>query len=371
MNFKRLGLASLALATLVACGGGGGDAGTKPFGSGAGTTGGAGEGAGAPTGGADTPPVATVPTTTGGGISTVANGVPNQRFMSMSVEVFNLNWAIDGATTKVSIQVADTAGNPVPEGSVIQFSTEGGQIQTSCTTTGVKAGTSTISACSVTFSTQDYRPTDGFVRLIAWMEGEEAYKDLNANGKYDPGEPFIDTGRIYRDDDNSNSYNATFDELSIGATLASTPGIGTQACAPAPSSININDVPLSMENTCDGVWGKTLIRNLFTIPVSDPRDVRLDVVPRGVVAYTATGRTAGRTSPASPYRPATPAGVKLKANGTIENCTVSIVPDTVTNAITETYHEVRGEGTGCSGKSITIEAGLPGYTQVAVSYTFP
>jgi hypothetical protein len=377
MNIKRWSFVTLAVATLVACGGGGSDAGSTTFGSGAGSAGGPGSEVPTTTGGgtSGTPPVATVPTTSSGGISTVANGVPNQRFMSMSVGTYNLNWQKDGDETNVRIQVADTAGNPVPEGSVIQFSTEGGQIQTSCTTTGVKSGASNISACSVTFSTQDFRPLDGFVNIIAWMEGEEAYKDLNANGRYDQGEPFIDTGRIYRDDDDSESYNASFDELSIGATLGSTPGIGTQPCALAPSSININGRPLSIDNTCDGVWGKTLIRTSVRLPVSRPDRIAIDVVQgvydgvalRGVVAYTRADR--GPTDVLE--RPAAPNGVKLKVNGTLTDCTVSIVPDTVVSTVRETYHEVRGEGEGCSGKSVVIEAGLPDYGTARATYTLP
>ena len=242
----------------------------------------------------------------------------------------------------MNIQIADTAGNPVPAGSVIQFSTEGGQIQSSCVTTGVTSGTSTISGCGVTFSTQDFRPTDGFVRIIAWMEGEEAYKDLNANGKYDAGEPFIDSGRIFRDDDDSGTYNASVDELSIGATIAGTPGIGTTACAAAPADININEVPRSVADTCDGLWGRTLIRRSVVFPVSDPRFVALDVVQGGVLAYTAG------TPAQFPNRPATTIGVKLKSTGTIPNCTVTIVSDTVNSAVTETYHAVRGTGTGCA-----------------------
>ncbi len=368
MKIKRWYLPALAVAALAACGGGGSDSGTTPFGTGAGTTGTSGGTTGSGTSGTTgggTTATPTSPTTNSGGISTVANGAPSQRFMSISAEKYNLNWALDGETVSVNIQIADTAGNPVAAGSVIQFSTEGGQIQSSCVTTGVTSGTSTISGCSVTFSTQDFRPTDGFVRIIAWMEGEEAYKDLNANGKYDAGEPFIDSGRIFRDDDNSGSYDPTFDELSIGATITGTPGIGTMACAAAPTDININEVPRSVANTCDGVWGRTLIRRSIVFPVSDPRAVALDIVQGGVVAYTAG------TPAASPFRPATANGVKLKATGTIANCTVAIVSDTVSSAVTETYHAVRGTGTGCAGNSVLIEAGLPGYPAAAVTYSFP
>jgi hypothetical protein len=47
------------------------------------------------------------------------------------------------------------------------------------------------------------------------MQGEEAYKDLNGNGKYDLGEPFIDSGRIFRDDDDDSAPSASMNWLSI------------------------------------------------------------------------------------------------------------------------------------------------------------
>ena len=288
----RKGLAALlSVMVLAACGGGGGDAGTNSFGAGSGTSGGGTGTGGTGTGGLAPAPGelgleelglggtgtgtggSTTPTTPGGGISTVANGIPSQRFMSISASVYNLDWSFDGKTADIQIFAADTAGNPVPNGTVVQFSTEGGQIVTSCQTTGIQSGASVISGCKVTFNTQDFRPLDGLVRIIAWMEGEEAYKDLNANGKYDAGEPFVDSGQIFRDDDDSQAYNADKDELSIGATLTGAPGIGTAVCAPPSQPVNINETPLSVDNTCDGVWGKTLIRRTIRLPVSDPREL--------------------------------------------------------------------------------------------------
>ena len=42
-------------------------------------------------------------------------------------------------------------------------------------------------------------PRDGLVTVIAWVRGEEGYVDLNGNGMYDEGEPFIDLGEPYVD----------------------------------------------------------------------------------------------------------------------------------------------------------------------------
>lgn len=364
----RVNKALMALAVagaLNACGGGGPDAGVAPFAGGASSPTGGGGGGGGST-----------PTGPGGGISNVANGVPSQRFMSISVKQYNLDWSFDGKTTEVQIYVADTAGNPVPDGSVIQFSTEGGQVITSCKTSGIKSGTTVISGCAVTFNTQDFRPKDGFARVIAWMVGQEAYKDLNANGQYDQGEPFIDSGRIFRDDDASGDYNAAFDELVIGSTLTAQPGIGTQACLPLPTDLpNINEVPLSVQETCDGVWGSTLIRRTVELPISDPRVLRIEPIDGGVVVYSDTALTSNPadppdTRPALEKRPAAPLGTKIEVANAPKDCTITVTPDAVPNAVFTTGHQIRGVGVGCSGKTVLVSATFEGLV-APTDYTLP
>ena len=362
------GLTAIAAAVVLAsCGGGGSDAGEAPFGTGSGTSGG-GTGGGTGGGGTSTP---TTPTTPGGGISNVATGVASQRFMSISSPKYNLNWALDGDTTTIQIYAADTAGNPVPNGTVIQFSTEGGQIQTSCLTTGVQSGTSVISGCSVTFNTQDFRPVDGYVTIIAWMEGEEAYKDSNGNGRYDAGEPFIDSGQIFRDDDENDAFDPNLDELVVNSTLTGTPGVGTSSCAAAPAEVNINEIPRSIDGTCDGVWGRTLIRRTINLPVSDPRLLSVtevnDVRGHGVEVATNFG-----TRPA-----AAPAGTALTVLNAPAGCAVTISPPSVGNAeVAPTFHAILGTGSAtnpgaCSGAEVTVEAKFQEYSPARTTFTFP
>ena len=357
---KRLTGALALAAALVGCGGGGKDAGDPPF---------ADPAASSPTGGVGGSP--TIPTGPAGGVSNVSNSVASQRFMSISVENPNLDWSFDGKTTKVQVFAADTAGNPIADGTVIQFSTEGGQIVTSCRTTGIASGTSVISGCSVDFNTQDFRPNDGFARIIAWMIGEEAYKDLNANGKYDQGEPFLDSGRIFRDDDDSGNYSSNFDELVVGATLVNEPGIGTAGCASLtnlPTNVpNVNEIPLSVDNTCDGVWGPTLIRRTVVLPVSDPRLMGVEATDGGVYVFSDTSFTVDRSTV---EKPAAPSGTTIAVANAPLGCTVSVTPTTVANAITATRHFISGVGT-CSGQSVLVSATFTGRPPATTTYTFP
>jgi hypothetical protein len=375
MKMMKRVIAAASLIALAACGGGGGDAGTSSFSGGSGATSGSTGGtSGGTTGGTSggTSGGTTGGSTPGGGISTVSTGIPSQRFMSISAEKYNLNWGLDGDTTKIQVFAADTAGNPIADGTTIQFSTEGGQIETSCKTTGFKSGASIISGCSVTFNTQDFRPHDGTVTVIAWLEGEEAYKDLNADGKYTAGEPFLDSGQIFRDDDRSGDYDSTKDELSIGATLAGAPGIGTQACVGDEALVNINEAPKSVNNTCDGVWGRTLIRRTITLPVSDPRAL-------SIAAVGSTGVLVGTklTSTATVPSIAAPAGTTVTVLNPPADCTVTVSPATVGIAeVDPTLHKIVTStslqfGDPCVGKQVSVEAKFGNYSPVSTSFTLP
>jgi hypothetical protein len=342
MKIRQLAALILCGAGLLACGGG-----SDGYGSGAG-------GPNDPTAPAPGAPPATTP---GGGISTVSTGVPNQRFMSISVEKYALNWSVDGDSTQVTIRVADSAGNPVPAGTRVQFSTSGGQIQTSCSLSGVASGSAAISSCSVTFATQDYRPANGFVAIAAWLEGEEAYKDLNANGVYDAGEPFADAGRIFRDDDADGAYTAQADELNVGATLVAAPGIGTAACAISPT-VPLNDPPLSVDDSCDSVWGRGLVRASVYLPVSDPRSLNAEVVSGRVRVWSQFGIN----------EVAAPSGTTVTVKTKPTGCEVVVSPSTVpTVAVGPTFHTLSSTGTTCSGGAVGIEVKFGDFSKLVTA----
>jgi len=250
MTVKFGAAMALVAALLAACGGGGDSAGVSPFGpnsaSGNGQSG--------------------LP---GGGISPNSTNRPTQRRLGIGVETYALNWDKLGASTTIEVIVADTAGNPVPEGTRVQFSSEvGGTVQTSCVLSGAVVDDSEISRCAVEFATlpNPGAAGDGLIEVIAWMVGEEAYVDLNGNGRYDEGEPFTDSGRIFRDDNHNGVYDFEIDELNLGETVAQAPGLGGVPCI-EPTHPQLVSVP-SVPNTCDGRWGLTLIRTSVTLPTS-------------------------------------------------------------------------------------------------------
>jgi len=112
---------------------------------------------------------------------TISTGVPSQGGFSLSVSTFNIEGgSVDGITTTVTARLADRFSNPVPDGTTVNFIASGGSIVGSCTTTG--------GACSSTLTSQNFRPTNGRVAILAYAIGEESFTDINGNGWFDVGE---------------------------------------------------------------------------------------------------------------------------------------------------------------------------------------
>jgi len=142
---------------------------------------------------------------------TVASGPPSQRYMSVSVSTFNVEGqSVDGTNTTVTVRVADRQGNPVQDGTVINFTASGGQIAPSCATARVNG----IAQCSVIWQSQNPRPANGRVAVLAYSVGTKDYLDLNGNNTFDSGDTLVQMGDPYRDDDESGGYAAANDRFS-------------------------------------------------------------------------------------------------------------------------------------------------------------
>ena len=145
---------------------------------------------------------------------TITTGIPDQDSFSLSATLLNPEFRdIDGNTTVLTARLADHFNNPVPDGTVVNFTTEGGSIIASCSTAS--------SACSSTLTSQAPRlALDGRYTVLAYAVGEESFTDLNGNGVADlvPYE-LIDVNGVSTDmpeafrDDNENGVrdaNETF-----------------------------------------------------------------------------------------------------------------------------------------------------------------
>ncbi len=132
----------------------------------------------------------------------VSTGIPDQDSFSLAADIINPEgWDIDGTTVNVTARLSDAFNNPVPDGTAVSFTTEGGSIQSSCITI---AG-----ACSVVWTSQNPRPEGqellvnnaapeanntqgqkygGRATILATAIGEESFPDSNGNGRFDAAE---------------------------------------------------------------------------------------------------------------------------------------------------------------------------------------
>lgn len=145
----------------------------------------------------------------------ISTGKPDQDSFSLSAEVLNAEgWDIDGTEVKVTARLADAFNNPVPDGTAVYFTTEGGSIDPSCTTAN--------GACTVVWRSQNARPGGvtlidgsgamvrnptpvlvedggryygfygqkfgGRATITATAVGEESFPDTNGNGRFDAAE---------------------------------------------------------------------------------------------------------------------------------------------------------------------------------------
>ena len=211
--------------------------------------------------------VANSSVTTTSGILTVATGRPVQKSASIAAVKLSLEgFSFDGDTTPITLSVADRQGNPVPDGTVVNFVTQSGvMVPPTCVITG---GTS---QCASTIRTQGTRPANGRVSILAYVQGEKDFVDANFNNVYDTGETFTDLGNAYRSDvndlatpsANANPSNWTYrlGEFSVPRGDAGT----FVACAGGESG---------RPNTCDGKWGAVDVRKqqLVIFATSVPLD---------------------------------------------------------------------------------------------------
>ena len=112
---------------------------------------------------------------------TISTGLPIQKFMSMSAEKYNIEGLnYDNETTQITVLLADQYGNPVSDDTAINFVTEGGAVGTSqqgaCVTRN--------GGCTVSLRSQEFRPKNGRVTVLAYLQGIESFTDTNGDGQY-------------------------------------------------------------------------------------------------------------------------------------------------------------------------------------------
>jgi hypothetical protein len=134
----------------------------------------------------------------------ISTGLPLQRSMDLSVDKANIDgrdWS--GEVANFTVRLADQFGNPVPDGTVVNFIGSGASVCTS-----QRGACSTVNgACTCAVTGQERRPADGRVVILSYADGLEDYTDVNSDNIYEPGEPFVKLGDAYVDADKNGSYS--------------------------------------------------------------------------------------------------------------------------------------------------------------------
>lgn len=253
---------------------------------------------------------------------TISTGRPAQDRFSLSRETFNIEGLnYDGETTNVTARASDRLGNPVPDGTTINFIAGGAQIAPSCQTI---AG-----ACSVTFSSGNPR-LNGSIGILAYTVGEESFDDSGTaatsnNNIFDPNEPFTNLGNAFLNADGRGaSYDSTADQQIIfdPANLSS--------CG---NAMPISPFAEAVLDTCDNKWGSAHVRGTINILLSGSfadsiTDISTVVNPSNKCISTTTFTLKDVNGNAMPFDTSIAADAESLGTGT----TVKISPDKVPNS---------------------------------------
>jgi len=271
----------------------------------------------------------------------VTSGRPSQNKASISASKLSIEGLnIDGASTNVTFRVADRQSNPVPANTPVTFVSEAGLITGSCLL-------DSSSACTVTLTSQGRRPSDGRVTVLAYVDGEESFIDINGNNVWDSGETYYDMGTVYRDDDENGSYDSATEQTFPGGQT------GSSSCAGNPFAY------LSVANTCDGTWSSSIrVRQSMVVVFASSTGSSTVTTAININGFSIKiGDTNGNSMPTG-----TNVSVSDVTPGTA--CTASITPSSVANSTQPTTFVVtlNGDAT-CAADKINVTATSPGGVQ--------
>ncbi len=220
-----------------------------------------------------------VTATTANGISTqssalaISTGIPDQNSMTISLSnIAPIAWDYNGVQSTVTIQLADAFNNPVPDNTIVAFTTNGGSIEPNCPTVGGKCTVAWTSQSPKPISTRQvsFHPTtfamicpaavdaagnaitecrSGRVKILATAIGNESFIDGNGNGLYDS--VTADTFLTHVSSNAADTYrNACNPSTPLSSAALGVPG-GCDDLAEAYLDTNFNFARTSIEEFID------------------------------------------------------------------------------------------------------------------------
>ncbi len=155
-------------------------------------------------------------------ILSINTGLPEQRSITIAANILNPEADdYNGEKSVISAWLADNFNNPVPDGTTVNFTTEGGQIQPSCVTVN--------GSCNVTWTSAEPRVPNHRITILATALGHETFFDTNGNNTFDDADGsaitdralssgftrhiaetsgFLDMSEAWRDDNENLDYDS-------------------------------------------------------------------------------------------------------------------------------------------------------------------
>jgi hypothetical protein len=206
----------------------------------------------------------------------INTGLPEQRSITLSASLLNPEAdRISGLTSTIFAYLADNFNNPVPDGTTVNFTTEGGVIEPSCNTTSGQ--------CSVTWTSAEPRVADHRITILATALGHETFFDTNGNNTFDDADGsantnmavssgfgrispqasgFIDMTEAWRDDNESLTYESgelfidfnNDNEFSTEDDLFNAPQCEGSNCSSDLRSINVRKALRLIMSGSTPIW---------------------------------------------------------------------------------------------------------------------
>ncbi|MCJ8271870.1 MAG: hypothetical protein MJK04_21060, partial [Psychrosphaera sp.] len=150
----------------------------------------------------------------------VNTGLPDQNSITLTTATINPEaHNTTGVEVILTAFMADSFNNPVPDGTTVNFTTEGGFIQPTCNTTN--------GSCNVTWTGTNPRVPNHRITVLATAIGHETFFDFNGNNVFDDADGvaisegtdsglnrgnyfasgFIDHSEAWRDDDEDRAHD--------------------------------------------------------------------------------------------------------------------------------------------------------------------
>lgn len=218
----------------------------------------------------------------------ISTGLPTQDRFSLSVGTHNIEgWSYDGVQSALTVLAFDRVGNPVPNGTTVNFVTEGAGVSPSPGVCSVQDG-----SCTVQFVSGERRPqsesvgvcldasgnqvpsTDaaavsstcvysGRVTVLAYANGEESFDDTNGDNLYQTTETHRRLGDAYIDSNEDGSWAST-EQFFPFAGSSDNANTG----ANCPTNYIRYGTAKSKADTCNTVWGQAQVRRDQVIVLS-------------------------------------------------------------------------------------------------------